>query len=165
MSTKSRSMAGVLQARGLVAHVEQSPFAGEPANLYLRRNGDGNLIEVMRLLVRSGMTPRRAKEVIDALNRRGDAIAPVAHAPKDYARRFAEHGVAAAVPTVRRVNVKKIRERLGLSQREFAARFALDDANIKNWEQQRAGTPTAVNVLLNLIDRDPEAVTRILTSK
>ncbi len=165
MSRKLGSLAGVLLERGLVIKAEQKPFGGEPANLYLRRTGNGNLIEAMRLLVRCGMTPRRAKEIVDALNRRDEAVASVPHAPKDYARRFAEHGISAGVPMVRSVSVKAIRKRLGLSQRDFAARFALDDANIKNWEQQRAGTPNAVNVLLNLIDRDPDAVTRILTTK
>lgn len=119
----------------------------------------------MRVLVRSGMAPRRAKEVIDALNRRGEAVASVAHAPRDYARRFAEYGVTAGHVVLRPVNPKILRTRLGLSQAEFAARFGLDDSNIKNWEQQRSEPPRAAQVLLNLIDRDPDAITRILTTK
>lgn len=111
------------------------------------------------------MAPRRAKEVIDALNRRGEAVASVAHAPKDYARRFAEYGVTAGHVELRPVNPKILRARLGLSQAEFAARFGLDDSNIKNWEQQRSEPPRAAQVLLNLIDRDPDAITRILTTK
>lgn len=119
----------------------------------------------MRILVRCGLSPRRAKEIIDALNKRGEAVASVDQAPKDYARRFAAHGISAAVPTVRAVNVKALRERLGLSQSEFAARFALDHTLIKNWEQHRSEPPVAARVLLNLIDRAPDTVTEILTSK
>lgn len=119
----------------------------------------------MRLLVRCGMAPRRAKEIVDALNKRGEAIASVPHAPQDYADHFAAHGVAAAEPTIRTVDVRSIRERLGLSQSEFAARFALDHTLIKNWEQHRSEPPVAAKVLLNLIDRAPDTVTAILTSK
>lgn len=165
MSIKSRSLAGALQERGLVAKAEMSSFAGKPASAYLRRTGNGDLIEVMRLLVRAGVSTRRAKEIADSLNRRGEAVAIMRHAPADFARRFADHGITATSPKIRNVNVKQLRQRLGLSQSEFAARFAIEDSAIKNWEQRRAEPVGAAQVLLNLIDRDPDAVTAILAAK
>ena len=62
------------------------------------------------------------------------------------------------------VDVKIIREALGLSQESFARRFGLDLATVRNWEQKRSRPDTAARVLLRTIEKEPDAVTRALTA-
>jgi putative transcriptional regulator len=54
--------------------------------------------------------------------------------------------------------IKALRERLGLSQAQFAERFALNLETIKGWEQKRFKPDQAACVLLSTIARSPEAV-------
>ena len=60
------------------------------------------------------------------------------------------------------VDVRKVRERLGMSQAEFAAQFGISPATLRNWEQGRRQPEGPARVLLNIIDREPEAVRRVL---
>lgn len=56
------------------------------------------------------------------------------------------------------VNIKEIRERLGLSQDEFATRFGFDAASLRNWEQQRTVPELAVRSFFKVIEANPAAV-------
>ena len=60
------------------------------------------------------------------------------------------------------MNVKKVRRRLRMSQGQFAAQFGISPATLKNWEQGRRQPEGPARVLLNIIDREPEAVRRVL---
>jgi putative transcriptional regulator len=60
------------------------------------------------------------------------------------------------------VDVRKIRSALKMSQAQFAARFGLPAATIKDWEQQRRKPEGAARVLLQVIKKEPEAVKRAL---
>jgi putative transcriptional regulator len=60
------------------------------------------------------------------------------------------------------VDIKAIRERTGLSQEEFALRYGLEVASLRNWEQGRTQPEAAVRVLFRVIERNPEAVERAL---
>ena len=55
-----------------------------------------------------------------------------------------------------------IRERLGMTQVEFAKLIDAPLATLKNWEQGRTMVPPYVRVLLNILDREPEAALRAL---
>lgn len=55
-------------------------------------------------------------------------------------------------------DVAAIRQKLGLSQDEFALRFGFDVATIRNWEQGRDHPDDTVRVLLRVIERHPTAV-------
>jgi DNA-binding transcriptional regulator YiaG len=61
------------------------------------------------------------------------------------------------------VNVKAIREKTGLSQEEFALRYGLEVASLRNWEQGRTQPEVAVRVLFRVIERHPEAVEAALS--
>jgi DNA-binding transcriptional regulator YiaG len=63
------------------------------------------------------------------------------------------------------VNVKQVREHLGLSQEEFALRFGFEVATVRNWEQGRNVPDPAINLLLKLIETYPEYVESVLTSR
>ncbi|KQP50898.1 MULTISPECIES: helix-turn-helix domain-containing protein [unclassified Methylobacterium] len=56
----------------------------------------------------------------------------------------------------------RVRERLGLTQVEFARLIDAPLATLKNWEQGRTSVPPYVRVLLNILDREPEAALRAL---
>ena len=60
------------------------------------------------------------------------------------------------------VDVKAIRERLGLSQADFAARFGLSLAAVRNWDQGRCRPEGAARAYLTVIGRAPGAVERVL---
>jgi putative transcriptional regulator len=62
------------------------------------------------------------------------------------------------VPT----DVKAIRAKFGLSQDRFAKTFALNLATLRDWEQQRRMPHGPARTLLQIIDREPEAVRRAL---
>ncbi len=60
------------------------------------------------------------------------------------------------------VDVRKVREKLNLSQNEFAARFWISPACIRNWEQGRNRPAGAARILLAVIDRNAQAVEEAL---
>lgn len=60
------------------------------------------------------------------------------------------------------LDVKVIRERLGLSQEAFADRFRLSLRTVQEWEQGRRTPEGPARVLLRVIERDPNAVERAL---
>jgi putative transcriptional regulator len=64
------------------------------------------------------------------------------------------------VPPV--VDVRKIRTALKMSQTQFAARFGLPASTIRDWEQNRRKPEGAARVLLQVIKKEPEAVSRAL---
>ncbi len=55
-----------------------------------------------------------------------------------------------------------LRKRMKLSRQKFADRFGLDARAIQDWEQGRRVPDRAARVLLTVIDREPDAVTRAL---
>lgn len=63
----------------------------------------------------------------------------------------------------KRVNiVKGIRQRVGMTQAEFAAAFQLPLATVRDWEQERSRPDAPARALLNAIARDPELMRRLI---
>jgi putative transcriptional regulator len=62
------------------------------------------------------------------------------------------------------IDVHAIREKSGLSQSEFAARYGFSFRTLQEWEQGRARPDGAVRAYLTVIDRNPEAVQQALAS-
>jgi putative transcriptional regulator len=63
---------------------------------------------------------------------------------------------------MRRVSrVKLLRQRLGMTQERFAEAFHLPITTLRDWEQGRS-TPDAPARALLAIERDPEAMRRLL---
>ncbi len=61
-----------------------------------------------------------------------------------------------------RTDVRALRERLGLSQAEFARRYRLSVRTVQQWEQDQREPSEPARVLLLAIDRDPHALERAL---
>ncbi len=64
-----------------------------------------------------------------------------------------------------KVDAKKIRRKLGLSQLDFALRFGISPANVRNWEQGRREPEAPTRILLAIIERHPEIVDEVLDRK
>jgi putative transcriptional regulator len=60
------------------------------------------------------------------------------------------------------IDVKAIRQKLGLSQEAFALRFGFSCAAIRDWEQGRRRPEQAARVLLLVIEEAPRTVERVL---
>jgi putative transcriptional regulator len=74
---------------------------------------------------------------------------------------MARGGQIAFVPPAK-VDVRAVREKLRLSQSEFAARFGFTASAVRQWEQGRRHPHGPARVLLTIIDREPRAVRRAL---
>ncbi|MBW3631954.1 MAG: helix-turn-helix domain-containing protein [Chloroflexi bacterium] len=57
---------------------------------------------------------------------------------------------------------RRIRERLKLTQEQFAARFEVPLGTLRDWEQGVSYPDSAAKTLLRVIDKDPEAVINAL---
>jgi putative transcriptional regulator len=62
----------------------------------------------------------------------------------------------------RLVNVKKLRERLGLTQEAFAAAYRIPVGTLRDWEQGRKNPDAPARAYLMVIDRNPEIVAQSL---
>lgn len=60
------------------------------------------------------------------------------------------------------IDVKAIRGRLGMTQREFAVRFGFSVNTLRHWEQGRRVPDGPARSYLRVIDREPEAVQKAL---
>jgi putative transcriptional regulator len=59
-------------------------------------------------------------------------------------------------------DVRALREKLGLSQSDFAALFGFNVRSVQDWEQGRRKPEIPIRAYLAVIQRDPEAVIRAL---
>ncbi len=75
----------------------------------------------------------------------------------------ARPATAAQLARARRVpSVRALRQKLNLTQEQFAARFHLPLGTVRDWEQGAHRPDKAAQVLLTVIARDPDAVERAL---
>jgi putative transcriptional regulator len=65
---------------------------------------------------------------------------------------------------MRRVSrVKVLRQRLGMTQMQFADAFHLPITTLRDWEQHRSTPDAPARALLLAIERDPEVMRRLLS--
>jgi putative transcriptional regulator len=62
------------------------------------------------------------------------------------------------------IDVRAMRRKLGMTQEDFAIRYGLTLARIRDWEQGRSAPDGAVRAYLKVIEKEPEAVERALTA-
>jgi putative transcriptional regulator len=93
-----------------------------------------------------------------ARHAREDGTEPLSD--REWAKLVREGRVSVVPP--RTVDVRAIREKLKLSQTEFAARFGFTAAAVRQWEQGRRHPHGPARVLLTIIAREPGAVRRAL---
>jgi putative transcriptional regulator len=67
---------------------------------------------------------------------------------------------------MRRVpRVRLVRQRLGMTQAEFAEAFHLPITTLRDWEQHRSVPDAPARALLLAIERDPKAMRKLLANK
>jgi putative transcriptional regulator len=67
---------------------------------------------------------------------------------------------------MRRVSrVKALRQRLGMTQAQFAEAFHLPITTLRDWEQRRTAPDAPARALLLAIERDPEVMRRLLSDQ
>ncbi|MFP3043789.1 helix-turn-helix domain-containing protein [Treponema primitia] len=60
------------------------------------------------------------------------------------------------------IDVKAIRQQLGLSQPAFANRFGLSLYTLRNWEQGKRQPDPAARAYLKIIEQIPDLVSKVL---
>ncbi|SEH04327.1 NadS family protein [Candidatus Venteria ishoeyi] len=61
------------------------------------------------------------------------------------------------------VDVKNIRAKMGMSQTEFASAFGISVSTLRHWERGDRKPHGPALVLLNVLEREPQAVLKALT--
>ena len=76
-----------------------------------------------------------------------------------------ENGAVLYTVAVDTIDVAAARKRMGMSQDIFAATFGISAGTLRNWEQKRRRPEGPARALLQVIDREPEAVKRALAAR
>src|ERR1700736_6002653 len=156
MSTKL-SLREALGRRGKTPAARRSHFDSPAANFILLANAILQPVEVARFLMRSGVSLRKAHEILERIS--AGARVPVelrGNTPSLIASELKKLGVSA-------LDIKRIRESQKLSQPEFAILYGLELDTLRNWEQGRNIPDRSTMVLLKVIERCPDAVLEALT--
>ena len=91
----------------------------------------------------------------------GDRILKSAKQALAFAEGAEDHGCTVHVPED--INVQRIRKKRDMSQKAFADYFGVNVRTVQDWEQGRRVPSGASRNFLFVIDREPEAVRRVLT--
>jgi DNA-binding transcriptional regulator YiaG len=121
-------------------------------------------VEVARSLIRSGVSLRKAHEILERIS--AGARVPVelrGSSPTTIVSELKQLGVSALPIKSPNVDIKRIRESQNLSQPEFAILYGLELDTLRNWEQGRNIPDRSTMVLLKVIERCPDAVLEALT--
>lgn len=164
MSTKSELRAK-FGPRVQIRDIDRVP-SGSPARYVLKAEAPFHrTVSAAEALAKRGLTLLQAKRLVTRLAE-GSSIALEIPRVEDrtlFERELKRLGIGAERrDPPEEVNVKAIRERLGLSQDEFATRFGFDPASLRNWEQRRSVPELAVRSFLKVIEQNPGAVEKAL---
>jgi DNA-binding transcriptional regulator YiaG len=151
---------GLIRAIGRVS-------SGSPVGLVLRpaRELAGlRTIDATMALAKHGLTLLKAKRLIEAVVDDGEAAAilPTVESLATLTAELDAAGVKATVIDCSAVDVKAIRQRLGMTQELFALRYGLDLAALQNWEQGRQQPDTATSSYFRAIAARPVEIAEAL---
>jgi len=62
------------------------------------------------------------------------------------------------------LDVKRVRAKIGMSQREFASAFGISVSTLRHWERGDRSPQGPALVLLNVVAKEPELVLKALES-
>ncbi|HJS87972.1 MAG TPA: helix-turn-helix domain-containing protein [Acetobacteraceae bacterium] len=112
-------------------------------------------------LARCGLPLLRAKRAMEELIDKGSVFVdlPTIENRGALVAGLAEAGIAAApVDPPQAMDVRALRERLGLTREQFAARYGLEVETVRNWEAGRREPDTTARSYLRAISNDPKHV-------
>jgi putative transcriptional regulator len=141
--------------------------SGSPAIVSLRLIGSldqTKSVEAVIALRRRGAPTLKAKRAVEAaMERKANVLdVPTVESPHAFAEDLWRFGFGMSVVTPVTVDVRKLRERLGLTQEQFSLRFGLEQDAVRNWEYGRREPDAAAKSYTTVIERDPEAVQEAL---
>ena len=61
------------------------------------------------------------------------------------------------------VDIRRLREQLGVSQRKFARMIGVSERTLQNWEQGRRSPQGPARALLKVFNENPKAVVKALS--
>jgi putative transcriptional regulator len=102
---------------------------------------------------------------IETSRREIDWPAQDATTDDDIARKIATNPDAAPILSAAQTAAaitRRIRQRLGITQTEFAARYQIPIGTLRDWEQNRKQPDAPAMAYLRVIAREPEIVARAL---
>jgi DNA-binding transcriptional regulator YiaG len=136
--------------------------SGSPALLNLRLDPKADHVDsiaAIESLVRRHLPLLKAKRAIEAVltEGRNHLQVPKVEDPLALEQDLRRAGLAAKVAVLpgRVIDVKALRERLSVSQEQFAARYRISLDVLRNWEQHRNEPDPIARTVLEMIDRDP----------
>jgi hypothetical protein len=137
--------------------------SGSPAIVSLRLIGrleQTKSVEAVIALRRRGAATLKAKRAVEAaMEGKANVLdVPAVESRRGLADDLRRFGFAMSVVTPRAVDVRELRDRLGLTQEQFALRFGLELDAVRNWEYGRREPDAAARSYLTVIERDPQAV-------
>lgn len=117
--------------------------------------------DTTRVTVKPGETPPRGETDWARVNAMTDEeVLAAAYSDPDAQPLHPEE-----LAKMRRVSpVKALRQRLGMTQAEFAEAFRLPISTLRDWEQHRSTPDAPARALLRAIEREPETMRRLLSS-
>jgi putative transcriptional regulator len=136
---------------------------GSPAALLIEWAGDIREIKTISAVIALSKrwTPvLRAKRGVEAMldHKRAFVLIPKLESFDAIAAELAAAGVKATRIARDDVDVKSIRERLDLTQEQFALHYGLELDAVRNWEHGRRKPDTAAQSYLRAISNDPAGV-------
>jgi DNA-binding transcriptional regulator YiaG len=150
---------------GLVRDIDRVRSGSTARYVLSAASGFRHTVSVAEILARRHLSLLVAKRIATRLLN-GEAVAvemPKVESRERFEQDLKRYGVAAERrDPPEAVDIKALRERLGLSQEEFALRYGLDVSTLRNWEQGRSTPELAARAFLSVIAHDPEAVERSL---
>ena len=166
--SNTSSLKELLARLGPVRGIDRVP-SGSPVALTLTLGGklaDLKTVSAALALAKRHLPMLRGKRAMEALLETGRAyvLVPVVEDTAALIADLAAHGVACTVLPDGPADVRAIRRQLGLTQEQFALRFGLDVAALRNWETGRREPDTATRSYLRVIERVPEQVEDALWS-
>jgi putative transcriptional regulator len=116
--------------------------------------------DTTRMTVKPGEGPPRGETDWARVNAMTDEeVLAAAHSDPD-----AQPLDQEALAKMRRISpVKALRQRLGMTQVEFAEAFGLPISTLRDWEQRRSTPDAPARALLRAIEREPETMRRLLS--
>ena len=138
--------------------------SGSPAVFVLRLLQDGSqprTIDATHALARRGLTMLRAKRAIETLLEKGRVFVelPIVEDPHVLAVELAKAGMNAVwIHPDPDIDVRALRERLGLTREQFALHYGLEVETLRNWETGKREPDTTARSYLRAIANAPESV-------
>ncbi len=120
-------------------------------------------VQIARVLRSLGMSLKKAHGALNRLANKEVIIVQLDAGDRDaIVTQLAAVGLVAAPVALPTPDVKKIREKFGVSQSDFAMRFGLELDTLQNWEQGRNQLDPTARLLLKIIELYPAVVEGVL---